>query len=178
MNYKDINEDIELGPETMTLETDIQNIEESVDSRIRDEHIGEKTCLVLETPGGDSTITLNGDYETNLLIIDLLEEALDDKYGTESSPIAFYTKPCDSIQEAEFLGKETKFEPNTVGAMVGLLQKTGQMTDKLEISDISNGEAMMPVSIVKNPDGSTVLGVAKGTPAQDPAIPAEQFIIA
>lgn len=61
--------------------------------------------------------------------------------------------------------------------MVGLLQKTGQMTDKLELSDITNGEAMMPVSIVKNPDGTVVLGVARGTPIEEPAIPAEEFII-
>lgn len=147
-----------------------KDVNEEIDIDIETSHINDKTYATYETPGGAVDITLEGDPDTIdelLRIIQLGLQEHDQRLGSSQDYSSFYTK----LHEDEMLGTETKFAPNTVGAMIGLLQKKGEMTGSLTTRLVDSLENIMPVGITAE-NGNVTLDFARGTPAVE--VPVEK----
>lgn len=151
-------------------ESEDEKVNEAANIEIKTSHIKDKTYATFETPGGDVDITFDGDPDTIDELLRVIKAGLEDSaynsaFDADPDAISFYTKASPAmLHEDEMLGTETKFAPNTVGAMIGLLQKKGEMTGTLTTRLIDSFENIMPVGITAE-NGNVVLDFAKGSPA-------------
>ena len=83
---KDKRDDIKLWAK---IYNDTFPVKESVE--VEDKDIKEHMVLSLETPGGSTIITLDGEWDTNAWFVDLLKDALDNDPQRRDVGVYVYT---------------------------------------------------------------------------------------